>query len=351
MMKAKAELHIIMPGVCGPLAEVATLKKNAVIENWIKFLSRSERYPSATNLHGVVAALFNLPADKDIPSAALTMLANDCYDAAQHYMHADPVHLRADLDHAVLTSSIDLAISERESTLLCDSLNNHFNQDGLNFIRLHRDQWLLSCGHEIKMKTTPLVDATGRNINFLLPQGEDAGAWNKILTEAQMLMHAHEINALRENAGQQSINSLWFYGCGELPEHINKEISSVCSDHDLFKGLARHSGCDHLPVPDSAAKYLLYLTENQPHTVNILHISDLEHLINYTDVSLWLNKLDEMLERWIYPLVKAAHENHIKLMLYPCNGQKYHLVKKNAFRFWKKGTLEQHISSHRSYVQ
>jgi hypothetical protein len=350
-MNVKAELHIIMPGVCGPLAEVAMLKNNAVIDNWIKLLSRADRYPSATNVHGVVAGLFNLASDKDIPSAALTMLANDSHDAALHYMHADPVHLRADLDHAVLTSSIDLAISEQQSMLLCDALNKHFNQDGLTFIQLHTGQWLVSCEHQIKMKTTPLIDATGRNINFLLPQGEDAGDWKRVLNEAQMLLHAHEINTLRENAGQQSINSLWFYGCGELPERADNNISSVCSDHDMLKGLARHSACDHRRLPDSATEYMDYLKGNQSGGVYLLHISDLEHLINYTDVSLWLNELEDTLNRWLYPLVKAAHDSHIKLMLYPCNGQKYHLAKSNAFRFWKKGTVEQHISSHKSYVQ
>jgi len=350
-MKTKAELHIIMPGVCGPLAELVSLKNNAVIDDWVKFLSRSHQCPSATNVHDAVAEVFNLPAGKGVPSAALSMLANDSYDAARHYMHADPVHLRADLDHAVLTSSIDLAISEQESALLCDALNRHFNQDGLTFIRLNREQWLVSSENEIKIKTTPLVDATGRNINLLLPQGEEAGAWNKILTEVQMLMHSHEVNATREDSGQQSINSLWFHGCGELPEHVNKAITSVCSDHHLLKGLARQLACDYLPVPASAADYMAYLAKNQSHAVNVLHISTLEHLINYTDVSIWLNALDDLLNRWFYPLVKAAHENNIKLMLYPCNGQQYHPVKYDVFKFWKKGTVGQHISSHKSYVQ
>jgi hypothetical protein len=350
-MNAKAELHIIMPGVCGPLTELVTLKNNAVIANWIKFLSRSKRYQSATTVDGVVAALFNLTAEKDIPSAALTMLANDTYNAALHYMHADPVHLRADLDHAVLTSSLDLAISEQESMQLCNALNKHFNQDGLTFIRLHRDKWLVSSEKKIRMKTTPLVDATGRNINFLLPRGEDAGAWNKILTEAQMLMHSHEVNASREDLGLQIINSLWFHGCGELPERDNNKITSICSDHDMFKGLARHSACDHLPMPDTVASYKEYLVNNRSGGVNVLHISDLEHLINYTDVSLWLNAMEGILNSWLFPLAKAAHDNNIKLMLYPCNGQKYHLARSDAFKFWIKGTVEQHISSHKSYVQ
>jgi hypothetical protein len=350
-MNAKTELHIIMPGICGPLAELSTLKNNADIDNWIKFLSRSNRYPSAMNVQGVVAALFNLPTVKDIPSAALTMLANDNYAAVLHYMHADPVHLRADLDHAVLTSSLDLAISEQESMLLCNALNQHFNQDGLTFIRLNKDQWLVSSENKITINTTPLVDATGRNINFLLPHGEEAGTWNKILTEAQMLMHSHEINISRENSGQQSINSLWFYGCGELPEHADNNISSVCSDHDMLKGLARHNACDYLPVPVSPADYMEYLVNKQSDGVNLLHISGLEHLINYTDVSLWLNELGDILNRWLYPLVRAAHDNNIKLLLYPCNGQKYHPVKYDALKFWKKGAVEQHISSHKPYVQ
>jgi hypothetical protein len=349
-MSVKRELHIIVPGICGPLAEVDTLKDNRLIQQWVKTLSRSQHYPSSKNLHDVVTELFDLRIKEDFPSAALSLLANDTYDPAMSYMHADPVHLQADMDHAVLTSSIDLAISEQEAQHLCDTLNQHFNQDGLSFFRACKDQWFVSTVNKIRMKTTSLTNATGRNVNFILPQGEDARYWKRVLTEAQMLMHSHDDNITRENTGRQSINSLWFHGSGDLPEYGHAEITRVCSDHDMFKGLARHLNLQYLAVPESVDAYIEYLYKNNQPVVNVLHLSVLEHMINYTDVSLWLEGLHPTLQQWLYPLISAAHNARIEVVLYTCNGKKYHLSKYDGLKFWQKGTLDQYIRCHKTDV-
>jgi hypothetical protein len=350
-MSSKDELHIIVPGICGPLAEVHTLKDNMLIDKWMKTLSRSQHYPSSTNFHEVVTEVFDLHINEDFPSAALSMLAYGSYDAAMSYMHADPVYLQADMDHAILTSSIDLSVSEQEAKHLCDTLNQHFYQDGLYFFRSSKDQWFVLTGSRIRMKTTSLADATGRNVNFILPQGDDSRYWKRVLTEAQMLMHSHEVNTARENAALQTINSLWFHGSGDLPEYGHAEITSICSDHDMFKGLARHLETEHLVVPESVDIYIKYLLNNLSPAKNVLHLSDLEHLINYTDVNLWLDRLSVILQQWVYPLIKAANNNNIDVVLYPCNGKKYHLSKYDGLKFWLKGTINQHISCHKPDVK
>ncbi len=346
-MNANSELHIIVPGVCGPLAEIQSLTNNRIIKNWIKVLSRSSPGPSSSNLNDVVASIFNLSIEGDFPSAALTLLAFDKYEASMSYMCADPVHLQADMDHAILTSSADLAISDNESTVLRDALNQHFNQDGLCFIATGKDNWFVASKEKIQINTTPLSDAVGRNINFILPKGETSAFWKQVLTEAQMLMHSHDINNKRESLDLQSINSLWFHGCGELPEVNKCHVSSVCSNDDMFKGLARHVQCDYLPLAESASEYaeLLFndISMANDETVNVLHLSDLEHLVNYTDVTLWLEKLTEVLDHWVYPLLKMANKNKIKVILYPCNEKQYQFSRYDALKFWRQERLEQHV--------
>lgn len=350
-MTAVSELHLIIPGVCGPLAETRSLQNNPVLQHWIKNLSRAHSTVSADNLHDVIKSVFNLCLDGDLPTAALTMVANGLYETPLNYLHADPVHLRADLDHAVLTSSADLAIEEDEAELLCTALNQHFNQDGLNFFRLNKDQWILSRKENITLKTTPLVDATGRNINFLLPQGKDSGEWKQIFTEAQMLMHSHQLNMNRENSGQQTINSLWLHGSGQLTEMTKDEVTGVCSNDDVFKGLARQMECAFVPLPDSVNEYMELLLANDlsgssDKKVNVLHISELEHLTNYTDVSLWLDRLTHVLNDWVYPLLAQANKNNIKVTVYPCNNKHYQFSKYDPLKFWRRGSLEQHVNSY-----
>jgi hypothetical protein len=345
-MAAASELHIVVPGVCGPLAETRSLENNCFVKNWIGVLSRSGCGSSLTSMCDVIASIFDLSIDGDFPSAALSILALDRYDMSLDYMFADPVHMQADMDHALLTSSADLAISEHESDTFCEMLNQHFNQDGLCFIRIDKNQWLVSSKKNIQMNTTPLSHAIGRNVNFILPEGEDAGYWKQKLTEAQMLMHVHDINVSRENAGQQSINSLWFHGSGNLPEFNNGRVDSICSNHIMFKGLASHVQCDYQPLTESVVEYMSYLSGGNTGagTVNVLHLSDLEHLANYADVNIWSGKLEEVLDLWIYPLLKMANKNDIKVTLYPCNGKQYQFSRYDAFKFWRQEKLQQHVS-------
>ena len=347
-----SELHLIVPGLSGPLAETQSVKNSVVLKKWINTLSRASCCSSPANVNDVLVSVFNLKIKTDFPSAALTLLANDMYDASNFYMHADPVHLRADMDHAVLTSSEDLNISNNESTVLCEALNQHFNQDGLRFISLHNDQWFVETNKTIDMTTTPLVESVGRNVNFILPKGEHSTHWKKLLTEVQMLMFAHDINVKRENLGHLSINSLWFHGSGELPGVMDDEldrghrsnVSSVCSNQGALKGIAKLINSDYLTVPGTANEYASHLLADKNTSVNVLHLSEIEHLVNYTDVSLWLDKLTELLEHWIYPLLKVAYKNNIKVILYPCNNKQYQFSKYDFLKLWQQGTLEQHVN-------
>jgi len=350
-MQGRSELHIVVPGLCGPLAETQSLQHSHVLKKWIKFLSKSQDVSSAGNVNDVIVSIFNLTIEGDFPSAALTQLANDQYDESRHYMFADPVHLQADMDHAILTSNEDLNVNAEEAALLCDSLNRHFNQDGLDFIALQNKQWLVSTTDKIQLNTTPLVEAVGRNVNFILPGGEGATHWKKILTEAQMLMHSHELNAAREKASKPSINSLWFHGSGNLPashkhEAGKENVSSICSNQAMLNGLAKHVNCDYLMLPDLASDYIEYLLANANNSVNVLHLSDLEHLVNYTNVDPWLGKLNALLEHWIYPVLKVANNKKIKVTLYPCNKKQYHFSKYDFLKFWRQAKLEQYVNSY-----
>ncbi len=253
------------------------------------------------------------------------------------------MHLRAELDHAVLTPCVDLEITEHESISLCDALNKHFAVDGLSFFRLNKEQWFVSSKNKITVETTPLVDAIGRNVNFILPKGDDSSQWKQRLNEVQMLMHTHAVNEKRENTNRQIINSLWLYGSGGLPQ-AGEAVSSICSNDDLYDGLSRHLHCTYSKVPASVGLYQDYLLEQGEDAINLLHLSELEGLTNYTDVSMWLEKLTEIVDDWVYPLIKFCNKDNIKVTLYPCNGSKYQFDKFDSFKFWRSGTIDEYVT-------
>lgn len=343
-----SELHIIVPGICGPLAETRSIQDSAVLQEWVNFLAKSDCSPSSASVYDVTSSIVGLTNVGDFPSAVLTLLANDLYDESMYYMHADPVHLRAELDHAVLTSSVDLSISEEESFELCNILHEHFSQDGLSFFRLNKNKWFVSSKNKITIKTTPLVDAVGRNVNFILPTGEDSSQCKQVLTEAQMLMHTHDVNVQRENTGQQIINSLWFYGSGKLPapniKAPNSKVTTICSNDDIYRGLSRYLKCHYIERPESVSVYQDKLLTQKNAAINLLHFSELENLTHYSDVTMWLEQLTQILDDWIYPLIKFSNKNNIKVTLYACNEKKYQFNKFDSLKFWRRGKVEQYVS-------
>ncbi len=347
-MPARSELHIIAPGICGPLAETQSLKNHVEIGQWVKRLSKANMAASCNSANDVLSDIFSLAIEGDFPAAAFSMLAYDSYNSDKFHMHADPVHLQADMDHAILTSLEDLNVTALEAAALCDSLNQHFNQDGISFLVMDDNQWLVESNDKIKMTTTPLTEAIGRNINFILPEGEEAMRWKQLLTEAQMLIFSHDVNQSREHRSLQTINSLWFHGVGELPvvKDGRCHVNSLCSNQKMLEGLAKYVKCEYFKMPDTVDDYINYLSDLAPASVNVLHLPELEHLVNYTDVRIWTDKLLEQLRYWIYPLIDTAHKNNIKITLYPCNAKNYHFSKHDYLRIWRRGKLEQHVHSY-----
>lgn len=356
------EIHVIVPGICGPLCETASLEQSATVRQWVKRLSRAEEQASYGNLDDTVAGIFGLETGGgDLPSAALLMKANHRYHDDRYYIQAAPVHLEADLDHAVLTPAADISITEKEAAALCETLSTHFDEDGLSFDMLSKDQWVVSSSEAILISTTPLSEAIGRNINFLLPRGENSGRWKKILTEAQMLMHSHEVNERRNDSGLMTINSLWFYGAGRLPAPQGKgsqataadraEGISICSNDDMFKGIAGQIACEFQPC-ETVQDYTDHIRslnrskDGKPKIgmyKHVLHLPDIEHVVNYTDVTLWKQHLGELLSKWIYPLMSYAAQHDIRLVVYPCNGKQYIFSKHDRWKFWRRGEISTYI--------
>ncbi len=159
-------------------------------------------------------------------------------------------------------------------------------------------------------------------------------------------MHSHELNNERENTGLLSINSLWFHGSGNLADVDDSihTITGICSDQLMLKGLAGFIKCKDIEMPESVDGYIEYLSSCQEGAENVLYLSDLGHLVNYTDTRPWLSKLSDVLDGWFYPILKAAYKNNITVTLYPCNGNKYQFSRLDYLKLWRKHTLENHVS-------
>jgi hypothetical protein len=88
----------------------------------------------------------------------------------------------------------------------------------------------------------PLDEALGRNVRKVMPIGKGRIKWPAALTEIQMLLGTHEVNAAREAAGRPVINSIWLWGGGERPAMLAAPYAAVHADDAFARGLGSLSG-------------------------------------------------------------------------------------------------------------
>jgi hypothetical protein len=166
-------------------------------------------------------------------------------------MRADPVYLRVQGDNVHLHDASVLDLTRDEAQRLIDALQSHFAADGLEVAAPSADRWYVRIGEGAAPRTTPLPDVIGRNVFGLLPEEPQ---WRSAMTEAQMILAGHEVNARREAEGKPPANSVWFWGAGALPAKIGTPYSLVCSDAPLLRGLGKLSGAQVQPSASQLAR-------------------------------------------------------------------------------------------------
>jgi hypothetical protein len=187
-----------------------------------------------------MAGRFGL-AGAPLPIAALA-LAGDDQPRPGRWLRADPVHLGVERDALVLRDAMTLAPDAGEAAALAAALNAHLARDGLEILVPHPGRWYLRVPAGELPATTPLEEAVGRNVFGRLPRSSGRINWRNLVTEAQMVLAAHEANARREQAKRLPINSLWLWGEGETPGALGTAHDAVFADEPVARGLAALGG-------------------------------------------------------------------------------------------------------------
>lgn len=157
------------------------------------------------------------------PGIAPITLAYDMPHAqAGFWLRADPVLLQPSIDNLILLPAQHLAITQAESDALIQSLNTHFAEDGMTFYAPTPERWYVHCA-EPQVEFVSLEEAVGRQIDVLLPRGQEALAWHRYLNEIQMLFYTHPVNEARSLARHPLISSVWFWGGGHYPVFLQEK--------------------------------------------------------------------------------------------------------------------------------
>ncbi len=336
-------LALLIPGLLGPLPELAESNSSisgcAPLQKW---LSRAhQQSTSASGYHDQLAQLFGVDRDFSITWASALYDGCDCSEG--YWYRADPVHFKADIDHAILLDYHRLDIQADEASALTEAFNQHFAEDGLLLRAPHPQRWYLCSQQPLNIKSTHLHEAVGRNVQNFLPQGDHALNWRRNLNEAQMLFHIQQVNLQRAETGQLAINSLWLWGEGAWPQATDHAgWDWVMADDVVARGLAVATGTCLLDLDDSLSEQL------SGDSRGLVVIDDVLGPCSYGDVSAWLEAIEAMCQRWIEPINKLIKQGQIDSMeLYSGEGRVFRFTKTDLYKFWRKTrTLTEFINIH-----
>ena len=209
------------------------------------------------SLEATLTDAFGLP--EGAPYGALRLLGESAAPAGLAadacWLCADPVHLRFQQNQLILADSGSFGIELDEAQAIAGALNAHFSDVG-RFHVAAAERWYLQLAATSgldQIDVPPLSAIAGRRVEQQLPATPQTANLRRLLNEAQMVLHEHPANALRENAGRLPINSLWLWGAGVLPPHMGKNFTAVWSSNPLALGLGRAAGVPVQAVPHDAA--------------------------------------------------------------------------------------------------
>lgn len=283
----------------------------------------------------------NNTATEPVPAAALSWLADsnpstapDAHHSQHCWLRADPVHLRPDRDRLLLFDASQLHITTAEMQALAATLGEFFAEDSITLHTPQPDRWYLQIPHTPALQTSPLEQVSGRDILPYMPAGNDGGRWRQRLNEVQMLLFQHPVNEQREQRGQPTINSLWFWGNGQLPAAPSTHYTRVYSDDPITQGLAILSRTPFEQRPDLADADAV---STLPDGELLLQYSDIHAAQTLGDAQAWQDALNELQQTLLQPLLLALNSGRISaLTLIGGNGLQYRCQRRNLNRWWRR---------------
>jgi len=333
-------LDLIVPGLLGPFsndlpAYFSDELKQPEFKALNTWLSRAS--VSGLNVDGYYATLHSLICPQcDLSVCQLTAEFDQVVlNTAQEYLYrVDPVHFKAESDHAVLLGSQLLEVELTEAQQLIEAFNAHFIDDELTLHIGAADRWYLKTAKPLRLLFKSYDFSLGRDIKHFMPEGEDSLWWRKILNEAQMLFFQHSVNQKRDESRQLSINGLWLWDESFTIGELSREYSTVYAGDVFARALASKSCAKFGNSFDS---------EFQGR--NALVIDDVYEAVCYGDVDAWLKALKKFCQSHFPDIQRLLSSNKVSAVnIYPCDGHVFTVDRWCLLKLWKRvKTLDNYV--------
>ncbi len=138
-------------------------------------------------------------------------------------------HWHADAQQVAVSDPAGLRLDEAGARCFFDALLPLFGDDGWSLHWGSATRWYARHASLATLPTASLDRVIGRDVDIWLQSHPDARKLRRLQAEAQMLLHAHPLNAERDAQGLPAVNSFWLSGTGvsALPDPARRAAISV----------------------------------------------------------------------------------------------------------------------------
>ncbi len=248
------------------------------------------------------------------------------------WLCADPVHLRLMRDHILLGDAHTFDLGADEAEALIHALNVHFT-GSIEFIAGAPDRWYARFAQALP--SAPLAPLDSRLARPVEARGDDSPAARDLaplLTEVQMVLHAHSVNQAREARGDAPINSVWLWGNG-APGQPRAPAERMLADGILGRSLARAA---YIPIGEVDAG-ATFLSTAVPET--LICIEALHAPARYGQTEILRERLLALEHRLFAPLLDALRHGRLDALdieVLGSGGFGRRLGRLDAWKFWRR---------------
>ena len=223
-------VEIVLPGLFElPVDELRPDFLRNELPHLNQFLSQARAIPGKSrNIDAIIFESLRWDKSVGLPLAQAFVEPGPPHSGC--YLLFQAVHLQADMNTAIV---LPIELSERnldEINLIINDLQDIFNvdfdidviADGIYLMKLN--------GFSAPDHYPHILSVLGKTANPYVEQTRENLPWYRLTNEIQMFMHQHVVNQQRLQQGLATINSLWFWGAGPLPEAMCFNLDWYCDD-------------------------------------------------------------------------------------------------------------------------
>lgn len=126
-----------------------------------------------------------------------------------------------------------LSLSPQDAAALAADFNRVWNNAGISLSAGRSAGLYCLFDRALDVATRDPEDVRGRHIDGYLPEGRDAQALRRLMSEIEMWLFEHAVNARRAMQGLPVVNGFWLWG-GGVPLASLPKVRGTSAGEDVF---------------------------------------------------------------------------------------------------------------------